>query len=244
MHISKKICHFMLEMGVVMKRLFLLVVLFTLTVPAGAEYMAGDHELFLMPTAYTMPKGASYFSDYEVVILNYTYAVTSRTHVGVFSFFPINKEVLETTSIGIKQNYYSSEQTSCALWTAIIPKSKVFNLGNVVSLGKKNKSIHIAASAVYFANEDATFDSAENFKNRKWSFTYTMGYRRDMSEKTSLLVEYSYISASEEDADILCVGPRFRTKKIAWDIAAARPIFSNDDPSLIVFPILKATIVF
>jgi len=225
-----------------MKKLLLLAVLITLTVPTGAEYAAGDHELFFMPTAYTMPKGSSYFSDYEVLILNYTYAVTSRTHIGVFSFFPMNKEVLETAAIGIKQNYYSSEQTSCALWAAVIPKNKIFNLGNVVSLGKKGKSLHIAASAVYVANEDETFDSAGDFKAHRWSFTYTIGYRKDLSEKTSLIAEYSYISA-EDDADFLCVGPRFRTKKIAWDIAAARPLI-HDDPELIVFPILKATITF
>ncbi|OGS44232.1 MAG: hypothetical protein A2539_02300 [Elusimicrobia bacterium RIFOXYD2_FULL_34_15] len=227
-----------------MRKLLQLAILITLTVPAVAEYMAGDHELFLMPTAYTMPKGASYFSDYEVAIINYTYAVTSRTHVGVFSFFPINKEVLETAAIGIKQNYYSSEQTGCAFWSAIIPKNKVFNLGNVVSFGKKGKSLHIAASAVYVADEDETFDSVENFNNQTWAFTYTIGYRRDLSEKTSLIAEYSYVFASEDDADLLCVGPRFKTKKIAWDIAAARPIINNDDPGLIVLPILKATIVF
>ncbi|MDD5688169.1 MAG: hypothetical protein PHE88_10105 [Elusimicrobia bacterium] len=225
-----------------MKKLLLLFGLITLTGSAGAEYMAGDHELFLTPTAYTMPKGASYFSDYEVAIINYTYAVTSRTHVGVFSFFPINKEVLETAAIGVKQNYYSSEQTGCAFWAAGIPKNKIYNLGNVVSFGKKEKSLHIAVSAVYFDNKDEVLNSDENFKSHRWSFTYTIGYRKDLSEKTSLIAEYSYVSA-EADADLLCVGPRFRTNKIAWDIAAARPVIT-EAPGLILLPILKATITF
>ena len=223
-----------------------------LTFPVYAEYQAGDHELFLMPTAYTMPKGSSYFTDYEVAIINYTYALTSRTHIGVFSFFPINKDVLETTTLGIKQNYYSSENTGCAFWSAYIPKSRVLNLGNVLSLGKKNKSFHFAVSVTHFFKDFDIIDSADTSTVysdtktvKKWAYTCTAGYRKDLSEKISLIAEYSYVFAPEEgeDADFLAVGPRFRTKKIDWDIAAARPII-HDAPGLIVFPVLKATIIF
>ena len=229
-----------------MKKLFLLsFALIFLTFPVYAEYQAGDHELFLMPTAYTMPKGSSYFTDYEVAVLNYTYAVTSRTHIGVFSFFPINKKVLETAALGIKQNYYSSQKTSCALWSAYIPKNRVLNLGHVLSLGEKSKSFHFAVSATHFFKDFDITDSSGTNDLKQWAYTFTIGYRKDLSEKISLISEYSYIVAPEkgQGTDFLAIGPRSRTKKIAWDIAAARPII-YDAPGIIVLPVLKATITF
>lgn len=66
-------------------------------------YLPGDNELLIMPTAYTMPVNKSYFSDYEVFLLNYSYALSSSTHLSVFSLFPITKSFYETLTLGIKQ---------------------------------------------------------------------------------------------------------------------------------------------
>ncbi len=40
--------------------------------PQTSGFGAGDHELMLQPTAYTMPAGTSYLTDYELFFLNYT----------------------------------------------------------------------------------------------------------------------------------------------------------------------------
>ncbi|MDA3812893.1 MAG: hypothetical protein PF570_01440, partial [Candidatus Cloacimonetes bacterium] len=66
-----------------MKRILLFVVILVLANGLfGREYKVGDHELCVMPTAYTMPAGSTYFTDYELLFLNFTFAPTNRTHVG------------------------------------------------------------------------------------------------------------------------------------------------------------------
>ena len=62
-----------------MKRILIFVVILLLTNGLfGREYKVGDHELCIMPTAYTMPAGNSYFTDYELFFLNFTFAPTNR----------------------------------------------------------------------------------------------------------------------------------------------------------------------
>ena len=39
----------------------------------GRKYRPGDHELLIMPTAYTMEAGQWYLSDYELFFLNFTF---------------------------------------------------------------------------------------------------------------------------------------------------------------------------
>lgn len=55
----------------------------------GRDYQVGDHKLLAMPTAYTMPAGDTYFTDYELVFLNFTFAPTNRTHAGFLHYFPL-----------------------------------------------------------------------------------------------------------------------------------------------------------
>jgi len=66
------------------KIIFFAVILLLTNGLFGREYQVGDHELFAMPTAYTMPAGNTYFTDYELVFLNFTFAPTNRTHAGFF----------------------------------------------------------------------------------------------------------------------------------------------------------------
>jgi hypothetical protein len=80
------------------------------------DYKVGDHELLIMPTAYTMEAGDSYLTNYELFFLNYTYAVTSSTHLGIFTLFPITSEFLKTITFGLKQKYIDGDFINAALW--------------------------------------------------------------------------------------------------------------------------------
>ena len=112
-----------------------------LTFASGQNYRNGDHELLIMPTAYTMPQGSSYFTDYELFFLNYTYAPTKSTHIGAFMLFPVVSEAFETITVGVKQNYYSSEKFAGAVFGSYTFKSGFASVGNVFSLGSSKANI-------------------------------------------------------------------------------------------------------
>ncbi len=196
-------------------------------------YHPGDHELLLMPSAYTMQKGQSYFSDYELVLINYTYAVTSRTHLSVFSMFPITSDFIKTLTLGIKQNFYRSDAAASAAWITFTPDNGLLNIGNVLSLGRPGTSLHLGIGGLTSSD------------TKQWELTYLVGGRYDISEKFSLLAEFTNSkSGFENDFNGLAsIGIRFRGKYIAWDFAGIRPL-TNNSGDFLFFPLIKATVVF
>ena len=211
--------------------LILLVVILSMTNLIAQEYQVGDHELLLMPTAFTMEKGKSYISDYELVFLNYTYAVSSRTHLGVFTLFPVTKDFIETTTLGFKQKFTNAEFINSAIWVTYTPKISGLTLGAVASIGKISNGFHLGLS------------SATELEggSKNWEIIYMLGYRYDISQKLSLIAEYTNFSSFiEEDFNgLISLGIRFRGQSISWDLAAVRPLESTGD--LIALPLVKAT---
>jgi len=220
--------------GDTMKKIVLfIVIVFLVNTLLGREYRPGDHELCLMPTAYTMPVGDRYFTDYELAILNFTFAPSEGTHLGIFSLFPVTKQFVDTFSFGIKQNYMRIKYIESAVWLAFVPKIKAVNIGNVISVSNENSSVHIGISAL-----SGSF-------TKKTEYVFMIGSKFKLSERTSLIAEYGNLQSwiTEEPDGIALFGIRFQGKRVAWDIAGIRPLFDvgND---LLIIPLVKATVYF
>ena len=218
-----------------MKRFIpIIIIVFTLNICNAQEYQVSDHELLLMPTAYTMEQGKSYLTNYELFLLNYTYAISPSTHLGVFTLFPITKDFLETFTLGAKQKYLNSDFIKAALWTTYTPKISGLTLGTVFSFGKATHGLHLGIS------------TASEFETSKkhWELVYMLGYRYDFSKKLSLLAEYTNFSSfiKEDFNGLISIGIRFRGESISWELAGIRPLESTGD--LLFFPLLKATFLF
>jgi hypothetical protein len=200
----------------------------------SATYQPGDHELLLMPTAYTMEKGQSYFEDYELFFINFSTAVTNSTHLSLFSLFPITTDFLESLSFGVKQNFYSSENISAAAWASYWFKSGTLLAGGVVSLGKRSSSFHLGLG---YGQGDSGGDGGTFFM---------LGYRGDMSRKFSFIAEYGNAAEgfANDFSGLLTIGIRFRSESMAWDLAGIRPLDVPASSDLLFLPLLKASIVF
>jgi hypothetical protein len=217
------------------KTYVLLMVVIMIGIGSAQEYQAGDHELLLMPTAYTMEQGKSYFTDYELIFLNYTYGATNTTHVSVFTLFPITKDFLETLTFGAKQQYLNNEAFKAALWATYTPKISVLTFGTVFSIGSTPEGLHLGFSvANSLEREDSNAD--------EWEWIYMVGYRLDASKRISVIVEYTNTSSAIEGEfnGLLSLGVRFRGESIAWELAGLRPLENTGD-DLLFLPLLKAT---
>jgi len=216
-----------------MKAVIIVLLLLSPLLVYAQDFVVGDHELLLMPTAHTMPAGNSYFTVYEVVLLNYVYAAGRNTHVGVFSFFPIVFEALETTTVGVKQNYYRGETFQSALFASFTPKLPGYTLGNVVSVGKdRGSSFH---AGIFYAFMDP---------DEPGEFFFMLGHRFDPSERVSIIMEYTNTStaAGEGFNGLFTGGVRLRSSHMSWEIAGVRPLAFTG--SLFLIPLLKATYYF
>jgi hypothetical protein len=216
-----------------MKKAFLLLIISLPLLLSAVEYRVGDHELLTVPTAYVMPKGDSYFTDYELILINYVYSVGYNTHLAAFSLFPITTDFIETVSFGIKNNYYRKGSFASSLVTSYTPKTQLFSGGNVISVGSDpSNSAHLGTLVV----KSGYMESAE--------ILIFLGYRYDLSKNVSLMTEYLNVSAAvEEDFNgMLSFGFRVRSGNLAWELAGIRPL--EDMGNIFMIPLLKATYYF
>jgi len=197
-----------------------------------AQFKAADQSLMVMPTAYTMPKGSSSFTDYELVVVQYAYAYTDRAHISAAMVFPVQAEMLKTFTIGIKQNYYRGSPVQSAAIISYNPDSRLFFMGNVVSVGNAKASVHGAI----FGGTD--------FSEAPEDYVLMAGGIVSLSPSMALISEIISTSSTldEEGNGIITLGVRFKGDKMSWDIGGFRLL--KDNPEIFLLPLLKATVRF
>lgn len=208
---------------------------------ADSLFLAADQSLLIMPTAYTMPKGQSALTDFEIILLQYSYAATDRIHLTAATAFPITEELLRTFSVGSKINYLKKGKLQSAAWTSYTPDVKILTLGNVCSYGNPRGSIHCAGAFV------------STFKEKQGSALAALGGIKNFSTRTAGIAELIFIAQNDINnasemvntnyINTLVLGIRFKGNRMSWDLGAIRPL-NEDMGDLIALPYLKATFMF
>lgn len=222
----------------------ILICLGTLNAVEG-DFYAGTQSVFVLPTAYTMPKGSSSLTDYEVVFLQYAYAASDRVHLSAAMVFPFNTDMVKTFSLGGKVNYFRGKDVESAFWASFTPDAKVVTAGNVLSVGNEKANLHIVGlmSGVFGEEEilgDFGLGGIVRFSNRVngmvdlifTPFTIAGGGDSDFLD----------LGDSINDAGVI-FGIRFKGQQVSWDLGAMR-IIGEDMGELIALPFLKATFLF
>jgi len=198
-----------------------------------SDYRPGDHELFFMPTAYTMPAGRVYLSDYELFFLNVTVSVTPSTHIGAFMLFPVVTGFYKSISFGIKQNYINTPYFQSAAFASAAFDGGYWVFGNIFSIGPKKTSFHLGVGYAKFSDSPG--------------FTLIMaGIKLNISNSVAVIAEYSNTKELLDDNfnGFLTVGFRFISDKACFEVAGIRPMTDSDIGHLLLFPYVKATFYF
>lgn len=199
------------------------------------KYMSGDHELFIMPTASTMPEGSVYLTDYELILLNLTFAPTNSTHIGLFTIFPMYTEFYKTLTFGAKQRYYTSENFSSAVFASYTFQNSLYSFGNVISFGNYKINGHVAFTFV------GAEKSVQSFKP-----VIMVGTKLKVSKAASIIAEYtSFATFNDEDFNgLLTIGVRIGGEHFSGELAGIRPLTSEQLIDFLFFPFLKVTYIF
>lgn len=198
-------------------------------------FQAADQALFVMPTAYTMPKGSSAITDFELLILQYTYAPTNNLHLSAGMVFPIVLDLFRTITLGAKFNYLRKDKIQCAFYGSVTPDPdmRIANIGHVLSIGDPRGSVHIAVNKPFGSYEDIL----------EGGFVASLGGIVDFSKRVAGLGEVYLYSSARQPAQVFGLGLRFKGKNISWDLGGIRP-FGIDAGDFIAVPFIKATFIF
>ncbi|MFA7017160.1 MAG: hypothetical protein WC190_07810, partial [Candidatus Cloacimonadaceae bacterium] len=107
------------------------------------DVFSADQSLMNWPTAYTMPKGSSSLTSFELIVLQYAYAFPDRFHLSIGTAFPIAKDLIKTFTLGTKVNYLRYNVLEAAVMMSYTPHYKIAMVGNIVSVGNPRASVHL-----------------------------------------------------------------------------------------------------
>lgn len=223
--------------------LLLIPIMTVLSAQVDEQFLAADQSLMVMPTAYTMPMGKSALTSFELVLLQYSYAVSNRAHLSAGMVFPFTTDMLKTFTLGAKVNYYRGADVQTALWASYTPDPNTATLGHVISVGNPKVSGHFIAAL------------AGNLSENEAQSIFGLGGIVSLSERVSGIGEVYYLpgklisfndeidSDSSRDWRGILLGIRFKGEWMSWDLGGMRPLSDWGD-DLLALPFIKATFMF
>jgi len=198
-------------------------------------YHSADQALFVMPTAFTMPRGSSVLTSFELLILQYTYAPTDRLHLSAGTVFPITFDLLRSFTLGGKINYLRKDGIQAAFYGSFTPdvEVRIANIGHVLSIGDPGGSMHFSVSKPFGEYEDIL----------EGGFLFGLGGITDFSPRVAGIGEYYLYTGEEDLVQVMALGLRFKGTKVSWDLGGFRPV-GYDLGSFVALPFIKATFLF
>ncbi len=216
--------------------LIVLGILCFVAAPVRAQ-QAASNGLFLVPTAYTQPKGTHSLSSYVLLLWQYSYSLTNTTHISALTYFPVTADlVTQSFTIGIKQQVYRSGNLAVALTGTYQVANELYGVTAVSSIGSEDKSVHVGVGL----GGDLIDESAGTL--------LTFGGRYRTSPKLSWMGEFMTTTSAigeDEFRGLLTLGIRYHvTESFVADLGGMRPITSIDMGDFLALPVLKVTFEF
>ncbi|GAB4173496.1 MAG: hypothetical protein Kow00108_08300 [Calditrichia bacterium] len=229
-----------------MNQKLLFIIFFSLSYHLIAQHKPynKEHDLFLMPTAFTMDKGQAYLTHYQLFFLNVTYSITQKTHFGVFSLFPVTGDYTNTFTLGFKQNILEKKYIGIATFSSYMPKKSYLAMGGIISVLIGN-----------YAGIHAGLGGLRGNRDLPSGRLFLLGMKIEMNNRMAFIVEYSNIPLMDESYEgeheelfdlnhYVTFGCRMRGKRLALDIGAIKPRLDVPELGIWVLPYLKGTVYF
>lgn len=202
---------------------------------SSRQYMAGDNELFFMPTAYTMPKGIVYLSDYEVFLMNFGFAPGDGTQLGAFMVFPVNVLLIKTFTFGAKQRIINTKNISSALFGTYTLEGSMYTFGGVVSIGPEKINGHLGI--MFYGTPD---------QNKLSDPVLLLGMKWKVSKAASLIAEYTSFATFDNNIfnGFVTLGIRVGGQYFSGELAFVRPLKHDIGDNIISLPFVKVSYYF
>jgi hypothetical protein len=218
-----------------MKQLLITALLF-LGILSTAGAQQASNGLFVLPTAYTLPKGTHSVSSYELILMQYSYSLTNTTHISAFSMFPFTAEAFTSSlAIGVKQQLYKNDVVAFAATTSYLPESQVFSVMGLASVGSPDGAVHFGVG------KGGTLEVEGS------GFLIMLGGEKKTSARLSVMAEFltSSETIDSEFKGLFSGGARYRTSEgLTIDFGIMRPVTTVDLGGFLALPLLKATYEF
>ncbi|MCX5741061.1 MAG: hypothetical protein NT062_01025 [Proteobacteria bacterium] len=213
-------------------------------VPKGVIEDANAGRSWIAPTALTEPKGTFTFSDFELLLISDTYAVTDQISVGVTTILPIVQEMPKTGAVNIKAQFLNQGRLHIAGQAALMgglfssTNSMVDAMGNLTETTQSDGLgfLMLGGAATYCLDDDCyshvTGYLAAGFVREQQSavpFLASVNAAVRVGRHLKLIAEIDtgFIAGEVDaaaDGALVWYGVRFTSREIGVDLGFLKPV--------------------
>jgi hypothetical protein len=212
--------------------------------PVRGRFKTSDpdvNSVMLTPTPETLPRGDMYFRSFELILLNYGYALTNTTDLSIGALFPISS-TWNFVSLGIKQKILDRKRHDVGVAVS----------GNVTFPAGVGNSFGLLMGIVGIGNEDRSLNAALGtsfVEHNEASFFYLIGADYRVSETIKLIAEFGDEANFIEDDDenlqgAMNLGVKFFGERISASLSGIRPIWDGEGDSFVAYPLVVVSVHF
>ncbi len=207
--------------------------------PRVGDDANADH-VFILPTAYTHPKGTFYFSSTEIVLLQAGYAFTDNAQVTLTATPPLSEDILIPIDVSVKV---------ALVQDPIVRAAFIGSVTGLLGLDEGNFVIGRFTGTTQLCFSRACHSSITMAATMVLAGPGTLmgtgaGLTLELTDWLKLLTEVDWLiplgaEVGEFNGLAAIGGFRFPWKRFALDIGAAVPLSTSDTPA--VLPVLIMT---
>jgi hypothetical protein len=193
---------------------------------------AGNDRLILSPTAATLPEGVNSFSDYELILLQYSYGITDHLEISLLFTPPI---VQISAYPSLKWQYLDTERVKLALeihagetfFYLLYPATGFIAGGSLIADFCFDRR---CGSALSLSVQPDYMVPLSSSNSGTMGIRATLGARFDISKAIKGILEMTYagLPVLKEGMLLLNYGIRIHGGRFAGDIGFVRPLFVHD----------------
>ncbi len=224
-----------------------------------------DHSLFFLPTAFTPPGNTGHFKDLELYFLNFGFSPTASTQLTGGFLFPITLNY-QYLSAAVKQRLFQfdtdSSRTAIAVQgelthpTGDASNSFAESYGVTLAISHRATTstqpfsdaigIHALIGYSWAKVVSRTYSYYPPRETNHWKSQLSLGAGTELRLTKHVKAMAEYMNAAplnlyadnQEFEGMVTFGIRIHGAKLAADIAAIRPLTSDDLGSIFVWPLL------
>jgi hypothetical protein len=193
-----------------------------------------QNSIMFCPTPASLPKGDSYFRDFELFVLNFGFGVTDNFDLSFGTFFPVSSDFIMFTG-GAKWRLMDRDVQPVGLALTgsytLLDDLYFGAVGAVVGIGNARKSLNLAINYAFADGGDS-------------EIVYILGGDIQISRRSKLFAEFFSSSALIENDDIdgfINIGFRIFSKKHSFSLSGFRPL-TNYSNGLYALPMLSYSV--
>ena len=196
-----------------------------------AKFDPDVNSILLGPTPETIPRGSTYFRNFEILILNAGVGITDDLNASFGMLFPVSTTTM-LISLGLKYRLVSRETfplgVAVAAGVNIVEDQHLSTVSFITGIGDRRRSLNLSVHGAFTEDTSESFFIAGGDVQVGGSFKFLLEYANSTD---------AVVNDTQDIAGFLNLGFRLFGEVWSFSLTGVRPLAAEDADDLLLFPL-------